>query len=307
MTVVAGIRQAQAIDPGERSGDDPLRAIAMIVCSGVLFAITDAVVKFLTAELPPAQIAWSRYLFYLPILVPWALARRRQLKVASRMMQATRGGLMLASTLIATVAIADLPLAEMSTISFTGPLATTVLSIFLLSERVGPRRWAAVIVGFVGVLVVMRPGGVATGWPALLALAATIIWSLGFVLTRRLGARDSAVATLCWTTAVGLVGAGAMMVPTWTWPSAFAWTLLAFNGAGNLLGQWLVIRALERAAASIIAPLIYVQLAWASLLGWLVFHQVPDGGTVAGATLIVASGLYVWHRERVRASLRRTA
>jgi drug/metabolite transporter (DMT)-like permease len=289
---------------GERRGDNPLHAIVLMVAAGVIFAATDAIVKFLTDELPPAQIVWSRYFFYLPILVPWALLRRRDLAVASPWPQMARGTLLFVSTVLATIAIADLPLVEMTTIGFTGPLMTTALSVFMLSEKVGIRRWAAVTVGFIGVLIVMRPGGAAFSWPALLTLSGTLAWSFGFVLTRRLGAHDSALATLCWTTAIGLVGGTILAVPAWVEPSVAAWGWMAINGAGNLFAQWLVIRSLEKAAASIVAPLIYVQLAWATILGWLVFGQTPDAGTWLGAAVIIASGIYIWHRERVRASQR---
>ncbi len=292
---------------GERHGDDPLRAIALMIAAGVIFALTDAIVKLLTDELPPAQIVWSRYVFYLPVLIPWALLRRRDLVVASPWPQMARGTLLFVSTVLATFAIADLPLAEMTTIGFTGPLMTTALSVFMLSEKVGIRRWCAVVVGFIGVMIVMRPGGAAFGLPALLTLSGTLAWSFGFVLTRRLGARDSALATLCWTTAIGIAGGSVLVLFYWVPPSATAWGLMAVNGIGNLFAQWLVIRSLERAAASIVVPLIYVQLAWATILGWLVFGQTPDGGTWLGAAIVIASGIYVWHRERVRASQRRSA
>ena len=122
-----------------------------------------------------------------------------------------------------------------------------------------------------------------------------------------MGAQDSAVTTLCWTAGVGLVGGAVLAAPALVWPQPWLWPLILVNGLGNLFGHYLIIRAIERAAASIVMPFSYFQLGWATLWGWLVFHAVPDAGTALGAVVIIASGLYILHRERVRAAEARAA
>jgi len=279
--------------------------IALMLAAISVLSVTDMTQKLLTAELPPAQVMWMRFVFYLPALLPLVLMQPRRLVSAWPRMQAGRGVLFLCSTLLTTFAIAQLPLAEITTIGFAAPLVTTIMSVVFLHEKVGIRRWCAILVGFVGVLIVVRPGGAAFGWPAALVLIGTVAWSLAVVITRRIGAQDGAITTLCWTTGVCLIAGAAAAAPVWVWPAGWLWPILAFNGLGNLFGHYLIIRAIERAAASIVIPFTYFQLGWAVLWGWLVFQAVPDGGTVLGAAVIIASGIYIWHRERVRAAERR--
>jgi len=272
-----------------------LAAISVLSC-------TDMISKVLTAEVPAAQVVWARYVFYLPVLIPMVMMQRAVLASAAPKLQVGRGLLFLGSTFFAMTAISHLPLAEMATIGFASPFATTIMSVLFLSEKVGVRRWSAIVVGFIGVLIVVRPGGVAFGWPAALVLTGTVMWSLAFVITRRIGAHDRTLTTLVWTTGVGILGGLPLAVQVWTWPDAGLWGLMAVNGMGNVLGQFLIIRAVERAAASIVIPFVYIQLAWATFYGWLIFDQTPDGGTLLGAAVIIGSGVYIWHRERVRAA-----
>jgi drug/metabolite transporter (DMT)-like permease len=286
---------------GRSAGDNLPRGLALMAAAVALFALTDATAKRLTEFVHPFEVVWSRFFFYALCLAPFALRRAAQGSLASSAprLQLARGCLMLLSTTFATVAIMHVALVDMTAIGFLGPLFAVALSIPILGERVGVRRWSAVIVGFVGVLIVVRPGGAAFNPWATLFVIGSGFWALGFVITRKVGARDDAVVTLVWTTAVGLLGSSLALPLVWTTPDPAVWLLMALNGAGNLFGQYLAIRAAQLAAPSVIAPLIYTQLVWSITLGWFMFGSWPDQWTFVGAAIIVAAGLYVWHRERV--------
>jgi drug/metabolite transporter (DMT)-like permease len=287
---------------GERTSDRPARGVAIMAFAVVTFAANDALVKFLTESFHPLQLVWARYAGHAVLLLPMAvlLARRRRLRVAQPGLHLARGALMLVSTACATFAFGIMPLAELTALGFSGPLVATLLAIPLLGEHVGIRRWSAVAAGFVGVLIVVRPGTAAFEPAALLMVAGSSLWALAFVITRRIGAGEGAAVMMIWTGAVGLLGGTAMVVPVWRTPDLPDTALLLGMGAFNLLAQYLLIRAVAYAPASALAPLTYTQLVWATIIGMAVFGAVPDLWTLAGAAIIVASGLYVWHRERVR-------
>lgn len=286
---------------GERATDRPARGIAIMAFAVIAFATNDAWVKHLTATFDPLQVIWARYaghaLLLLPVLV--LLARRRRLRVAQPGLQIARGALMLISTTFATYAYAALPLADLTALGFSGPLAATVLAIPVLGEHVGIRRWTAVLVGFVGVLVVVRPGTAAFDPAALLIVTGSCCWALGFVVTRRMATGDGATAMLLWTAAIGFLGSTAMVLPVWETPDFWGGAQLLGMGGFNLFGQYLLIRAVAYAPASAVVPLTYTQLVWATLIGFIAFGSTPDRWTIVGAGVIVASGLYVWRRERV--------
>jgi drug/metabolite transporter (DMT)-like permease len=155
-------------------------------------------------------------------------------------------------------------------------------------------------------LIVVRPGAGAAslGWDALLVLAAALCWSVGMIATRKLAGRADATTMLIWHAAVACALSLPFAIVTWKTPSAIEAGLLLVNGCVNLVGQWLIVRALQLAPVATVAPLTYTVLLWAILLGWLVFGTLPDGWTLAGAGIIIASGLYVWWREQVRARRR---
>ncbi len=268
----------------------------------VCFATNDAWTKHLTATFDPLQVVWARYTGHVLLLLPVVafMARRRRLLAAQPGLQVARALLMLICTICATYAYAVLPLAELTALGFSGPLAATVLAIPVLGEHVGIRRWTAVLVGFVGVLIVVRPGTAAFDPAALLIVGGSCIWALGFVVTRRMATGDGPVAMLVWTAAIGFVGSSLLVVPVWETPDLWGGVQLLAMGGFNLFAQFLLIRAVVHAPASVVVPLTYTQLVWATLIGFAAFGSTPDGWTISGAAIIVASGLYVWHRERLR-------
>jgi drug/metabolite transporter (DMT)-like permease len=198
-------------------------------------------------------------------------------------------------------AIAVLPLADAHAIIAVTPLLVTALSVPLLGERVGIRRWSAIAIAFVGMLVILRPGWGAIHPMALVVLLCALMFALYQVLTRMVGRDDGPAVTLFYTALLGAVGLSAIGPFFWTWPDARGWALFAMVAVLGASGHFLLIYALKLAEASALQPFSYSVLIWATIVGFTVFGDLPDLFTVLGALIIVASGLYAFYRERVRA------
>lgn len=294
----AAAQAAGGIDAAER----PLEAILLVLLAMFLFTTTDGAAKYLAAEMAPQQIIWVRYGVIVLILLPLLWQRRgdRLLKTGMPLMHVLRGLLLMVSGTIFIFALESLPLETATAIGFVSPFYVTALSIPLLAEKVGARRWAAVGVGFLGVLLILRPGGAAFEWPMLLPLTSSFCWALGLIITRRMRGSERALTILIYSSFVGWLASAPLAWPVWRAPDGLEWSLLIAIGSFNALAQYLVIRAFMMASASLLAPFSYSTILWAVLIGAVVFGTLPDGPTVAGATVLVAAGLYVWHRERVR-------
>lgn len=286
----------------EARRDEPLRGIPLFLLALGLFSVSDALAKLLGQDLPAPMIAWMRYLVFLGLaLVP--LMRRGGLsQVRSRRpgLQVLRGAGVAGSAILFILALQFLPLAEATAINFVSPFFVTALSVLVLGERVGWRRWSALGVGLLGMLVILRPGTEVFGPEALLPVGSSAAWAAAVVVTRRMAGVDGTATTILWTAATGFV------LMTLLLPLGFAWPTPAQAGIGLLIGlfstaaQWLVVVSYRLAPASALAPFSYVQLLFSAVLGLLLFATLPDRWTLAGAAVIMASGLYTAHRERVR-------
>lgn len=291
--------------PPPAVADRPGRGILLMVTVVALFAGVDAIAKMLAvaADQPmhPLQIAWARYLFTALLLAPVLLRRgpARVLATERPGLQLARAVCMLGSAVFFMFAVAALPIADATAIGFVWPLLVTALSIPLLGERIGLRRWLA---GFAGVLLVIRPGGEAFDPAALYPLLGALCWALGLIVTRRMAIRNAAAAltTLSHTILLGLGATTALVGFVWTPPTPTAWLLMAAIGTLSALGHFLLIRAAGYSPASLLAPFAYSQIVWATLFGLAVFGSFPDLWTGLGATITVASGLYMLHRERLQ-------
>ncbi|WP_119419218.1 DMT family transporter [Desertibaculum subflavum] len=279
-----------------------LRAIGLALAGIALFGLLDMQAKVLGALYPVPEVVWARYaghcLLMLIVLGPRhgrGLVRTRRLGV-----QLVRGVLLLLSTGFFFTALSYLPLAEAAAIGFVAPLLVTLLSIPMLGERVGWRRLTAVAVGFGGVLVILRPGGSLFTPAALLPLCTAVTYGLYQILTRRIGTSENPVASLFYTSLVGAL-AVTMVVPfVWVTPDwRHAPMFLALGVCGGL-GHFLMIRALQLAPVSLIAPFGYSAIIWSLLFGWLIFGQFPDRYSLVGIAIVIGSGLYVAYRESVR-------
>jgi drug/metabolite transporter (DMT)-like permease len=288
---------------GQRGLSDSLRGI-LLMCAGVsTFPFMNVAVKLLAVHYPAAQITWARFtghlLVMLIVFLPqhrWGLLRSRRPAV-----QIGRSVLMLASNLIFVMAIGRVPLATASAIGFSAPLIVTALSVPLLHEQVGWRRWSAVAVGFAGTLMVIRPGSGFREPAVLLLLASSFAYALYMIATRFAGRHDSAATGIIFAALFGSLRMSLVMPFVFVMLRSILDGLL-FCSLGLLggFGHYLVIRAFQLGPAALIAPLGYVELVGTVTLGYVVFGNFPDLWTWAGAGVIIASGIYIAWRERRR-------
>ncbi len=278
-----------------------MAGILLVLLATLSFAASDAMTKRMAEHLPALEIAWLRYGLYSLIMLPWALRRFPEgLRTQDRGLQVLRGAAVLGASVLFILALEVLPIAEATAISFVSPAFITLLSILVLTERVGPHRWFALVVGLLGVLVVMRPGSAAFQPGALLPVASAACWAIAMVTTRRMSGRDSATRTMTYTAVTGFALVS-LTLPLGVMPTGAEFGLALAAGLLSTLGQWSAVLAYRRAEASLLAPFSYAQIVTSSIFGILLFAAVPDAATILGATIIVASGLYSAHRERIRA------
>jgi drug/metabolite transporter (DMT)-like permease len=283
-----------------------LIGIALMVLTVFLFVCMDTLAKHLTQSYTVTQVLWARYAFALGLVVALLRGRLPGLARSGRPgLQIARGLLLLLSSMLFFTAISLMPLADAMTIGFVGPLLLAALAVPVLGETVPARRWIAIAVAFAGVVVVIRPGLGVFQWWSLLPLGTACCFAAFQLITRLLGRVDRPETTMIWTTTLACL-AVTLAVPTvWRWPEPADWALMAVMGLIGGGSHWLLIEAFRRAPASLLAPFSYTQLPWAMLFGWLVFGDLPDIWTLAGAAIIVGSGLYVLLDERRGAALTR--
>lgn len=276
-----------------------LAGIGLVVLGVTLFAVMDACSKALAETQSLLQIVWARYAFAVPVILVttpraiWPVLFR----VASPALQAFRGLLPMAASFAVVAGLALLPLAEVTALTFASPLVVVALSGPMLGERTSPHDWLGVLVGFAGILVIVRPSAGAIAWAALLPLACAVCFAL-FQLTTRLVARsDHPAATLAWTIAVGLVVTTPLLLLDWRPVGARAWAVMIFSGLCFGAAQFCLARAYLSAPAALLAPFTYTQIAPAVVLGFVLFGTVPDLWAAVGTAVVIGAGLYVLHRR----------
>jgi drug/metabolite transporter (DMT)-like permease len=280
-----------------------LTGIALMCGAVGCFSFLDASAKYLGRHVDVLEVVWARYTFgfVLALIVSNPLTRPGLLRTTRPGLQIGRSALLLGSTTLNFFAIRYLQLDQALAITFSTPFFVAALSGPILGEWVGPRRWAAIAVGFLGVLVVARPGLNAVHPAALLSAAGALCYAAYALTTRILARSDSNQTTLFYSNLVGAVVMLPVVVAVWTTPdSVLIGALMLAAGALASIGHYLLIMAHRLAPAAVLSPFIYSQLAWTIALGYLVFADVPNRWTLAGAGIVVASGLYLLHRERVR-------
>ena len=281
------------------SAPAPVKGIACMAGGGLLLTLNDAVAKWLTAEYPIGEFLFLRGLF---IFIPIAIVTRWSggfgaLRVRDLRGQSLRALLTATSTYLFIFAIGIMPLADVIAIVFAGPLFLTALAPFLLSERVGWRRWSAVIAGFVGVLVMIRPTPETWRLVALVPLLVALLAAFRDITTRKLTFVDSSPATLLFTT-VAVMLSGLATLPL-GWKPVAPGDLALMALAGLLVGgaHFLMIESLRLGEAALVVPFRYANLIWATILGALIWRDFPDRWMIAGSVLVIASGLYILRRE----------
>jgi drug/metabolite transporter (DMT)-like permease len=288
--------------------DATFAAIGLALLSTVFFAMGDVTAKCLTGTLPAIEVAWLRYVVFCLVVVPtvFVACGARVMHTPRLRLQIIRALAVAGSAVLFILGLSHLQVAEATAINFISPIFITALSIPLLGEKVGIRRWTAAAVGFLGVMLVVQPGGSAFQLAALLPIGAALAWAVAAIATRLMSS-ERPEATLAWSAMIGLVVLTAFVPFNWRTPTAGEIGLAVLMGAFSTIGHWLIILAYRKAAASTIAPFSYVQLLFAGLLGFGVFGTVPGAMTLVGGVGIAASGLYTAHREHIRARAARLA
>jgi drug/metabolite transporter (DMT)-like permease len=280
-----------------------LIAIALICGAFACFSALDATAKWLSPRIGVVETTWIRYLssFLLVSLVlnPWS--HPGITRTVRPWTQTLRSITLLASTLLNFLALQYLQLTQTMTIMFLQPLLVALVSGPLLGEWVGPRRLAAIGVGFLGVLLITRPGMGGIHWAALYSFLGVGCYAAYSLMTRSLAGQDSSETTMFYSAAAGLIVLTPVMPFVWH-AKPDLWTLLMMGliGFWGALGHWLLILAHRHASAAVLSPFLYTQIIWMIALGYLVFGDLPDAWMLAGASIVILSGIYLLHREQVR-------
>ncbi len=272
-------------------------------CAVAWFSCIDATGKYLNHHMDTLQVVWARYFFAaaLTLIVTNPITRPGLTRTSRPFLQVGRSALLLSATVLNLFALRWLQLDEVLSILFSTPFMVATLCVPLLGETVGWRRWAAIIVGFIGVLVVARPGFGGMHPAALLSLGGSVCYAFYVISTRILARSDSSDTTQFYTNLVGAVAMCIVLPFVWTTPeSAFIAGLMVLIGALGGGGHYLLIRAHRLAPASTLAPFMYTQMVWTTALGFLVFGDLPHRWTIVGGLIVISSGLYLLHRETVR-------
>ncbi len=277
--------------------------IASMLVGMAGMAAMDAAATWLGAGYPIAELVFFRNLFAIvPIsFIVWRGGGLASLKVGWRLGHVFRTVCGLGAAFAFFTGLRYMPLAEAISIAFAAPLFVTALSVPLLGEHVGPRRWGAVVAGFLGVLVMTRPGADAFRIEALLILAAALCHALAMLVTRRLARSDTTPSIMFYSTSGALVVSTLALTFGWRNPVGADLIIFAAMGLVGGGGMYFVTQAYRYAPAAVIASFDYTALIWGMLLGWLIWHELPGANVWLGAAIVVASGLYIIHREsRVR-------
>jgi len=284
---------------GAPGGDRVIQAVLWMMAATLLFVIMDTIAKHLSQTYSIFQVVWARYFFHFVFLL--ALFRGRTIAIARTQrlpLQLMRSCLLIVITCLFFAGLSFLQLATATAIMLLSPIVVTALSVPLLKERVGPRRWAGVVCGFCGALIIIRPGSDVFDLAALLPLTAAALYALYQIATRELTRSDSPQTTIFYTALAGSVVCSLAVPFFWTAPGLYDLGLMLLLGLIGGVSHFALIKAFGLASAATISPLGYLSLVWATLFGFLVFGEFPDLATLAGAAIIIASGIYILFRER---------
>jgi len=286
----------------------PVRGALYMLAAVSLLAILDAGVKELTGRYPVPQIGFMRYLFGLTLAVILAtrsggLGTLRTRRPGGHLLRAAFN---LTTMLTFYYSLALLPLGTAVSIAFAAPLFMTALSVPMLREHVGPRRWAAVLVGFIGILVILRPSAEGVSLGAILALVSAFCYAVTLITSRQLSTTEASHTILFYYSIGVLFATGATLPWQWVTPAWGDLWIIVLVGVSGSFGQWSLNQAFRFGEVSMLAPIEYISLAWAVLFGFAFWGEVPTWTVIIGAGVVVASSLYITHREAQRAQGRAT-
>jgi S-adenosylmethionine uptake transporter len=282
-------------------GTNLLLAGALLMLGGdFMFALNDAMGKWLVASFSVGQVVLIRSIGAFFVLGPMIARESRGslLRPEQPFLQVMRVVSTTADTVLFYAAVVYLPLADVMTFYMAGPIYVAALSHLLLGEKVGWRRWLAILIGFCGVVIALRPSSESLSWPSLFALVGSIAFAFTLILARKLrGTSDGTLVT--WQTLGALLAGGVLTISDWKTPGALDLFALLLLGVVSCLAHLMITRALKLAPASALAPLHYSLLLWAVVFGYVFFNDVPDRQILVGSAIIVLAGLFIFHRQKV--------
>jgi len=279
-----------------------LRGTLLVVVAVGIFALMDTIAKYLARSYPVPGVVWARYAANLLILLGFLAARGelKRLRTSRPALQVMRGLLLAGATLLYFTSLTVLPMAEAAAIGFVMPLFLALLAVPMLGERIGAARLAAVLVGLAGALVIVRPGAAVFTPYALLPIGMALCNALYQILTRKVAGIEHPLTSLVWGALIGAVLFSFVLPFAWVTPTdPWHWALLGIIGLLASVGHFTLIRAYDYASATGLAPFFYTQLVWVMLLGWLVFGDFPDGWSLLGMAIVVASGIFLVGHQRL--------
>ncbi len=280
-----------------------LRGIALSMAAVFMFSAMDALAKFmLRGDYPVGGLIWARYVVHLAVTIVllWPRLRGKLFRTTRPALQLVRGLLLVASTLCFYTALRYLPLAEAAAISFVGPVLTTLLAGWLLHERASGRQWIALLLGFAGVLIIIRPGGALFTPAAVFPLLTAALFSIYQIVTRVISGREHIYTTLFYTALVGGVVTSLALPFGWQTPTLTQAAIMFGMGVFGGYGHYLLIRAVEHTSPATLAPFGYTQLLWSTILGYAVFRDFPDNGSLLGMAVVVIAGLLALNWKQMR-------
>ena len=278
-----------------------MKAIIFNLLAWVMLPIMDGFAKYLSAELPVLQITWARYFFTVVFIFPLMLFFFKKYLVWTDKpkLQLIRGLILLTANISFFYSISVISLPKALTLAFVAPLVVTAFSPFFLGESVGYRRWAAVIIGFIGSLVVIRPGFLEINLASLAALGTGIMYGFYLIITRKLSTSDNPLLTLLLTGVVGAIIISTVMPFVWVKPTFNQWSIMAAIGIFACIGHLFIILSLKYADASKLAPFSYFEIITNIIIGYYFFNDFPDNWTFLGLFIIVLSGIYISRKENL--------
>ncbi len=278
-----------------------MKAITFNLLAWVMLPIMDGFAKYLSSDLPVLQITWARYFFTVAFTLPimFFFFRKNLVWTDKPKLQLIRGLILLTANVCFFYSISIISLAKALTLAFIAPLIVTAFSPIFLGEKVGFRRWSAVIIGFIGSMVVIRPGFVEINLASLAALGTGVMYGFYLIITRKLSSSDNPLLTLLLTGVVGAIIISFVMPFVWIKPTLNQWSMMAAIGIFACVGHLFIILSLKYADASKLAPFSYFEIVTNIIIGYYFFSDFPDKWTFLGLFIIIFSGIYISRRENI--------
>ena len=278
-----------------------MKAITFNLLAWVMLPIMDGFAKYLSSDLPVLQITWARYFFTVAFTLPimFFFFRKNLVWTDKPKLQLIRGLILLTANVCFFYSISIISLAKALTLAFIAPLIVTAFSPIFLGEKVGFRRWSAVIIGFIGSMVVIRPGFVEINLASLAALGTGVMYGFYLIITRKLSSSDNPLLTLLLTGVVGAIIISFVMPFVWVKPTLNQWSMMVAIGVFACIGHLFIILSLKYADASKLAPFSYFEIVTNIIIGYYFFSDFPDKWTFLGLFIIILSGIYISRRENI--------